>query len=69
MAKSRTDVETESIASPCINVCTLDRARNYCTGCYRSLDEIAAWSRVDNAQRQAIVVASAQRRQQMGKVR
>ncbi len=50
------------IASPCINVCKMDAARTYCTGCYRTLDEITAWSRSDDATRQRILAAVAERR-------
>lgn len=37
---------TQPIASPCVGICTLDQDREICTGCYRSLDEIASWSRL-----------------------
>lgn len=30
--------------SPCINVCVIDRATGLCTGCRRSLEEIAVWA-------------------------
>lgn len=30
--------------SPCIRVCVLDPQTDICTGCYRTLDEIAGWS-------------------------
>ena len=55
---------TEPVASPCINVCALNAERTLCTGCYRTLDEISAWSRADEAQRQKIVTISAQRQRQ-----
>jgi predicted Fe-S protein YdhL (DUF1289 family) len=32
------------VPSPCISVCRMDAAGEYCEGCCRSLDEIAAWS-------------------------
>ncbi|WP_234981489.1 DUF1289 domain-containing protein [Fontimonas thermophila] len=34
------------IPSPCIQVCTLD-AKGVCTGCYRTLREIAEWPTAD----------------------
>ena len=43
------------VASPCINVCVLDAAQAHCTGCGRSLDEIAAWSGASDAEKRAIV--------------
>ncbi|MCP5159361.1 MAG: DUF1289 domain-containing protein [Gammaproteobacteria bacterium] len=29
--------------SPCIGVCTIHPKTQWCEGCYRTLDEIAAW--------------------------
>lgn len=69
MPQNHIDFELEPVASPCINVCTLDAARTLCTGCYRTLAEISAWSRVDIAQQREILAASAQRRQQLEKGR
>ena len=40
--------------SPCINVCRIDAATSRCLGCRRTLDEIAAWSRMDDAARRAV---------------
>ena len=33
--------------SPCISVCVLDADGVLCTGCFRTLDEIAAWGTLD----------------------
>jgi predicted Fe-S protein YdhL (DUF1289 family) len=41
--------EGSIVPSPCINVCRIDPASGVCAGCRRSLDEIAAWSRLDDA--------------------
>ena len=30
------------VQSPCINICKMDAANGLCTGCWRTLDEIAA---------------------------
>ncbi|MBE0489156.1 MAG: DUF1289 domain-containing protein [Halomonas sp.] len=38
--------------SPCIKVCR--PVGDLCLGCHRSLDEIARWSRMDAAQREAV---------------
>ena len=48
--------------SPCINICRMDADNGLCIGCYRSLEEITLWSRSDDAQRQAILAAVAERR-------
>ncbi len=50
------------IASPCINLCQMDPASGLCRGCFRTLDEIAGWSRLDDAGRLAILAAVAGRR-------
>lgn len=35
--------------SPCISICKLDPDNGWCQGCFRTLDEIAAWSRAADA--------------------
>lgn len=49
--------------SPCINLCRMDAASGLCLGCFRTLDEIARWSKLDDAAREAILAAVAVRRQ------
>ena len=39
--------------SPCINICSLDE-QGYCRGCYRSREEIAAWTCMTPAQQWAV---------------
>lgn len=43
------------VASPCNDVCKMDDRSGLCLGCYRTLDEIATWSALDDAGRQAVV--------------
>ncbi|MDC0738555.1 DUF1289 domain-containing protein [Cognatishimia sp. SS12] len=38
--------QRDEIDSPCINICVIHRAAGICTGCYRTLDEIAEWSQM-----------------------
>ena len=42
------------VPSPCICVCTMDAVTGLCIGCYRTLDEIAAWSGLDDARKRAV---------------
>jgi len=42
-------------ASPCIGVCQLDGRTQTCTGCGRTIDEIASWSGLSDEERRAIV--------------
>ena len=39
----------EPVPSPCVSVCRMDAASGLCQGCLRTLDEIAAWSTMDDA--------------------
>jgi predicted Fe-S protein YdhL (DUF1289 family) len=42
-------MSTAPLPSPCTQVCTMDPATGLCAGCLRTLDEIAAWGRLDEA--------------------
>jgi hypothetical protein len=50
------------VPSPCINVCRMDEATGWCEGCLRTLDEIGAWSALDDLAKQAVWVQLRQRR-------
>jgi uncharacterized protein len=39
---------TAPVPSPCISVCRMHAASGLCEGCLRTLDEIAAWSTMDD---------------------
>lgn len=43
------------IESPCIRVCVVHPATRLCTGCLRSMDEIADWSRMSPEVRRAVI--------------
>jgi predicted Fe-S protein YdhL (DUF1289 family) len=49
------------IETPCIKVCLMDPRTNLCSGCGRTLAEIARWGRIDNAERRAIMSGLKQR--------
>lgn len=53
-------------ASPCISVCRMDPATGLCEGCLRTLDEIAAWSLLDEQEREAVWQALDARRDHLG---
>ncbi|EXI80706.1 MAG: putative Fe-S protein [Candidatus Accumulibacter appositus] len=53
---------TQSVASPCINVCKMDDAGGFCLGCFRTIAEIALWSRAPDEQRLEILFAVERRR-------
>lgn len=41
--------------TPCRQVCVLNTARTLCIGCRRTVEEITQWSRMTEAQRQAVM--------------
>ncbi|MAA99920.1 MAG: DUF1289 domain-containing protein [Stappia sp.] len=43
--------------TPCIKVCRIDQSRGICTGCLRTLEEIAGWGSYTPAQRREIMNA------------
>ena len=43
--------------TPCIKVCMVDGQSGLCLGCFRTLPEIARWSRYTDAEREAIMQA------------
>lgn len=45
------------VPSPCINVCRIEPSSGLCTGCLRTLEEIAAWSRLDEAGKREVWAA------------
>ena len=51
LARARTLREGEPVPSPCVSVCRMDAATGLCEGCFRTLDEIAAWSTLDDARK------------------
>lgn len=61
MSAERAEREpVEQVPSPCISVCVMDTDGSVCLGCFRTLDEIAAWSVLDaNAKRQVLAALPA----------
>jgi len=52
----------ELIETPCLGVCVIDETDGLCVGCARTLDEIARWSAMSDAERRAIMQALPDRR-------
>ncbi|MEO8020477.1 YbaK/EbsC family protein [Polaromonas sp.] len=46
--------EVENLPSPCISVCRMDASSGRCEGCFRTRDEIAAWSQASDAGKRAV---------------
>jgi uncharacterized protein len=43
-----------AVPSPCINVCKMNPDTQWCDGCLRTIDEIRAWSKLDDDSKRAI---------------
>jgi predicted Fe-S protein YdhL (DUF1289 family) len=50
------------VESPCVEVCRMDPAKDVCAGCWRTLDEIARWRDMNDAEREVVLFAIAGRR-------
>jgi predicted Fe-S protein YdhL (DUF1289 family) len=57
----------DAVASPCIKVCVMDAASGLCLGCWRTLDEIAAWGALDAEGKRAVLAAIGERRARSGR--
>lgn len=51
------------INSPCRGICRIDEPTQLCEGCYRSIDEITRWSKMDSDQKLATLSACLGRQQ------
>ena len=62
LAKRARDVRMGrgAVGSPCVSVCSMG-ADGLCAGCRRTLDEIAAWSGLDDAAKRAVWLCIEQR--------
>lgn len=42
------------IWSPCIKVCLVDPGQRMCVGCFRKLEELGRWTKMTDAEREAV---------------
>jgi len=49
--------QRDEVASPCVALCVIHRESGFCIGCHRTGDEIARWSAMPAAERQALLAA------------
>ncbi len=58
--RSDGDAQGDHVPSPCISVCVMDPDGAFCLGCFRTLDEIAAWGMLDaDAKRRVLALLPA----------
>lgn len=54
-----------SVASPCINVCTIDEDSGLCLGCARNIREVARWKRLSDEERRQVINQLPERKRKM----
>ena len=48
--------------SPCLGICRLDPAMQYCVGCFRTIGELSQWTALSREEKQALIEELDQRR-------
>ncbi|MDE0812303.1 MAG: DUF1289 domain-containing protein, partial [Alphaproteobacteria bacterium] len=43
------------LTSPCVGVCQINAKTKFCLGCWRSLREVAHWSRYSDDEKRAVL--------------
>ena len=46
--------QPRDVPSPCISICRIDPECGFCEGCLRTIEEIAAWSRMGDADKRSV---------------
>lgn len=57
-----TVAQITTVKSPCTNVCKMHVPTGWCEGCARTIPEITAWAKADDASRLAILARLPERR-------
>lgn len=55
------------VPSPCTNVCRMSPSTGWCEGCFRTIDEIAAWAGMDEGDKRKVWLMLDERRHQAGR--
>jgi predicted Fe-S protein YdhL (DUF1289 family) len=55
MVSADSKLNQTSMQTPCVKVCTIDARGGLCLGCGRTLDEIARWAGMSEAERARIM--------------
>ena len=45
----------KNLPSPCVSICKLNKSTGFCEGCYRTENEIALWSSMNNDERLSLL--------------
>ena len=44
--------------SPCKKICSVDKKLRLCVGCYRTLNEIILWTKLDDQKKKNIILTN-----------
>lgn len=55
----------DEIESPCVKLCVVDPQARLCMGCFRSTDEIAAWTRMTPEARRMVMAELPERAERL----
>ena len=55
MVATESATRSTMIATPCIEICTLEARSGLCLGCGRTVDEIARWTAMSEAERARVM--------------
>lgn len=47
-------LEPANLPSPCMSLCQMNRSDGLCIGCFRTIDEICAWSAMGDATKREV---------------
>ncbi len=50
-----------AVQSPCIGICRINTQSGMCEGCWRTVEEIRAWPKMADGQRQQLVLVLEER--------
>jgi uncharacterized protein len=59
----------DEVESPCVKLCVVHPEARICVGCYRSIDEISAWSRMSAEARRRVMADLPERAKTISKRR
>jgi len=54
------------IPSPCVGVCQINASTKFCLGCWRTLKEVAHWSRYSNYEKETLMTELTERQERFG---
>jgi len=54
------------IPSPCVGVCQINASTKFCLGCWRTLKEVAHWSRYSNNEKETLMTELTERQKRFG---